>query len=148
MDNPVITYVIHIGTTREKLWDALTSSEALKENWGLVQSDWKVGSEITQVSISGELYWKGKVLRSEPPHLLSFTFEVTDFPVTEATFNLEPPADGEVPGHPIVRLTLTHAGFESENELFTDCTRGWSEILSSFKTYMETGRPLKFNWKY
>jgi uncharacterized protein YndB with AHSA1/START domain len=150
MDNPKITYTIHIAATPEKLWEALTSLKALKKNWGKIESQWTVGSQVTEVDGFGKLLWKGEVLRSEPPRLLSFTFDVigSGEPPTEVTFELGPPASEVAPNAPVVRLTVTQAGFEENSKLFDDCARAWTEILSSVKTYLETGRPLQFVWKH
>ena len=71
MGNPYITYVIHTVTTPEKLWEALTSPEALKKNWRKIESQRTVGSQVTEVSECRKLLWKGEVLYSEPPRLLS-----------------------------------------------------------------------------
>jgi uncharacterized protein YndB with AHSA1/START domain len=150
MDNPKITYVIHIAATSEKLWEALTSPEALKENWGKIESPWTVGSRVTEVSDSGKLLWEGKVLHSEPARLLSFTFDVigSGEPPTEVRFELSPPASEVALNESIVRLTVTQSGFEANSKLFTGCARAWPEIMSSVKTYLETGRPLRFVWKH
>ncbi len=72
MDNPDITYAIYIAATPEKLWKALTSPEALMKTWGRIESEWTVGSRVSEVSDSGKLLWGGEVLHSEPPRLLSF----------------------------------------------------------------------------
>jgi uncharacterized protein YndB with AHSA1/START domain len=116
MDNPYITYVIHIATTPEKLWEALTSPEALMKNWGKIESQWRVASRVTEVSDSGKLLWEGEVLHSEPPRLLSFTFDVAGSgePPTEVRFELSPPASEVAPNESIVRLTVTQAGFEEQ----------------------------------
>jgi len=106
MDNPDITYAIYIAATPEKLWKALTSPEALKKNWGRIESPWTVGSTVTP-------------------------------PVTEVA-----------PNAPVVRLTLTQTGFQENSTLRSGCSRAWPEILSSVKTYLETGRPLPFVWKH
>ena len=150
MEKPGITYVIHIATTPEKLWEALTSPEALRKNWGRIGSQWTVGSRVTEVSDSGKLLWEGKVLHSEPPRLLSYTFDVTASgePPTELRFELSPPASEVAPNESIVRLTVTQRGFEPDSKLFTGCARAWPEIMSSVKTYLETGRPLRFVWKH
>ncbi|MGH9454415.1 MAG: SRPBCC domain-containing protein [Terriglobia bacterium] len=150
MENTKITYVIHIATTPEKLWDALTSPEALKKNWGKIESPWTVGSKVTEVGQSGRLLWEGEVVHSEPPRLVSFTFDVTGSgePPTEVTFELSPPASEVAPNTPVVRLTVTQVGFEENSKIFPGCVRAWPEILSSVKTYLETGRPLGFVCKH
>jgi uncharacterized protein YndB with AHSA1/START domain len=150
MTEAKITYVIHIAATAEKVWQALTSSMALKDNWGSIQSEWTKGSQVTEVDDSGKVLWKGEVLRSEPPRLLSYTMDVVgiDEPPTEVTYELGPPVSNVAPGSPVVRLTLTQDGFAEQSELRPGCARAWAEILSSIKTYVETGRPLGFAWKH
>jgi uncharacterized protein YndB with AHSA1/START domain len=150
MENPNITYVIHISTTPDKLWEALTSPKALKENWGNIESQWRVGSPVTEVSDAGKVQWKGEVMQSEPPRLLSFTFDVigSDEPPTEVKFELGPPASKVAPNESIVRLTVTQTGFPQNSKVFAGCARAWPEILSSVKTYLEVGRPLRFVWKH
>jgi len=147
---PDLTYAIHIATTPDQLWQALTSPAALKANWGKIESEWTVGSAVAEVDDSGEALWKGEVLRSEPPHFLSYTFEGigSGEPPTEVRFEISPPASPVAPNESIVRLTLTQTGFEENSKSFDGCVRAWPEILSSFKTYLETGRPLRFAWKH
>jgi uncharacterized protein YndB with AHSA1/START domain len=70
-----IVYVVYVATTMEKLWEALTSSEVLRKNWGRIESEWAKGSQIREIDDSGDILWRGDILRSEPPQLLSYTFE-------------------------------------------------------------------------
>jgi len=145
-----LTYVIHIATTSEKLWEALTSPEVLKRNWGKIESQWAKGSRVTEVDDSGKVLWKGEVCRSEPPRLLSYTMDVTGIgePPTEVTFELSPPVSPIAQGAQVVQLRLTQAGFEEHSKLMPGCARAWPEILSSIKTDLEAGRPLGFDWKH
>jgi uncharacterized protein YndB with AHSA1/START domain len=150
MANQNLIYVIHIATTLDKLWEALTSPEVLKNNWGNIESQWTKGSRVTEVDDSGHVLWEGDVRRSEPPRLLSYTFDVTgsDEPPTEVTFQLGPPVSPIAQGAQVVQLRVTQIGFEKNSKLITGCARAWPEILSSLKTYLETGRPLGFAWKH
>ena len=145
-----ITYVIHIGATPEQLWQTLTDPEALKANWGRIQSEWTIGSQVTEVDGAGKTLWSGEVLRSDPPRLLSYTFDVigSQEPPTTVTFELTSPATEVAANAPVVMLTLTQTGFPQNSEVFSGCNRAWPEILSSVKTYVETGRPLRFLWKH
>jgi hypothetical protein len=113
-----INYVIYIATTPENLWDALTNPEALKTNWGIIQSQWTVGSPVTEVSEAGRVLWEGEV-----------RFELS----ARESF---------------VGLTVTQLGFQPNSKLFQACARAWPEIMSSFKTYIETGHSLRFGWKH
>lgn len=143
-------YVIHIATTPEKLWQALTTSDALEKNWGRIASHRTIGSEVTEVDDHGELLWKGQVLNSDPPRLVSFTFDVigSGEPPTAVTFEIDAPASPVTPNEQIVRLTVTQTGFQENSKIFPGCIRAWPEIFSSIKTYLETGRPLRFAWKH
>jgi uncharacterized protein YndB with AHSA1/START domain len=150
MDNPRITYVVHIAATPEELWVALTSPDALMKNWGRIESKWSVGSKVSEIDGSGKVLWEGEVVRREPPRLLSFTFDVVGSgePPTEVTFELSAPASKVAPNALVVRLTVTQMGFHENSKVFTECARAWPEILSSVKTYLETGRPLGFVWNH
>lgn len=148
MNSPCISYVIYIAATPEDLWEALTSPRALEANWGKISSAWTLGSEVTEVSKSGQVLWKGKVLRSDALRLLSYTFDVTDSgeAASEVIFTINAPESRVAAGAAVVRLTLTHSGFGDNSRLFSSCARAWPEILSSIKSYLETGSPLPFVW--
>jgi uncharacterized protein YndB with AHSA1/START domain len=148
MSSPEITYIIHIATTPEKLWEALTSLEGLEKNWGRIESKWTVGSKVTEADDAGNVLWSGTVLRSERPRILSFTFGVGEgIEPTDVTFELTEPASPVAPGSPVVRLVITHSGF-GDSKMRASCARAWTEIMSSVKSYVETGRPLGFAWKH
>ena len=105
---------------------------------------------MTEVDDSGKVLWKGEVRRSEPPRVLAYSFDVTgsgESP-TEVTFELGPPVSPIPSGAEVVQLRLTQTGFEANSKLAAGCARAWPEILSSIKTYIETGRPLGFAWKH
>ena len=78
-EKPKFVYVTLIKTTPEKLWTALTSPEFTRQYWmgTSIESDWKVGSHMVYRR-NGEANVDGTVLKSEPPHLLSYTFRHLD----------------------------------------------------------------------
>ena len=57
MDNPRITYVVHIAATPEELWVALTSPDALMKNWGRIESKWSVGSKVSEIDGARKVIW-------------------------------------------------------------------------------------------
>ena len=144
------SYVIHIATTPEKLWAALTDEEALKECWGTIHSKWSPGARVEEVSSAGTVLWEGQVQRSEPPRRLSFTFGVpgTDEKPTDVSFEIEAPVSKVAPRRSIVRLKVVQSGFGENSKLRNECARAWTEILSSFKSYVETGGALPFDWRH
>lgn len=144
MDKPQFVYVVYIATTPEKLWEALTSGEFTQKYWGerRIQSDWNVRSPVKHIKDDGSSDWEGEVLQCDPPRLLSYTFhapEKKEEQPSRVVFELEPSGS-------TVKLTLTHN--ELDEKSFMIISRGWSAILSSLKSLLETGNPLIFAaWK-
>jgi len=142
MSKPEFVYVTYIETTPDKLWQALTSSEFTKRYWWntSVVSDWKVGSAFSLV-MDGTTTDVGEVLEFDPPRLLSYTFHHVlseaarrERP-TKVAFKLEPHGK-------LVKLTLTHEGFEPGSVILDGISKGWPAILSSLKTMLESGTAL------
>lgn len=146
MDKPKFVYVSYIATTPEKLWRALTSGEFTRQYWGgrRIESDWQVGSAVKHFREDGGVDWEGRVLASEPPRLLSYTFhmQISDAHCAErpsrVTFELEPLGS-------MVKLVLTHDDFEDARATSETTRHGWPAILSSLKSLLETGNPLPFS---
>src|SRR5581483_4751764 len=65
-------YVTYIRTTPEKLWQALTTPEFIRQFWfGMTaESDFKPGSPWKLVYPDGRLADVGKIVESEPPRRL------------------------------------------------------------------------------
>jgi uncharacterized protein YndB with AHSA1/START domain len=143
MSKPEFVYVTYIATTPERLWEALTRGEITKKYWygRRLESTWAVGSPVeffdrdTQVRTDS-----GVVLEYDPPRRLSYSFlfeldeEAKEMAHSRVTFTLEP-QEG------MVKLTLVHDELPSE-EVAQGFREGWSPILSSLKTLLETGKPL------
>jgi uncharacterized protein YndB with AHSA1/START domain len=147
MSNPSFIYVTYIATTPEKLWEALTSGEFTQKYFfgRKVQSDWTDGSKVTYLRERDELDVYGKVLKSEPHKLLSFTwYHADEEPVREepsiVTFELQP-LDRTV------KLTLKHENLAvgdlfDHHDTFEGLNNGWPAILSNLKSLLETGNTL------
>jgi uncharacterized protein YndB with AHSA1/START domain len=135
-------YITYIGTTPEKLWEALTSSEFTRRYWfnTEVRSDWKVGSAIALV-MDGKTTDVGEILEADRPRRLSYTFkhvsdeELKQEPASKVVFALEP--HGKV-----VKLTLTHEGFVEGGKMLDGISKGWPAILASLKSLLESGTAL------
>jgi uncharacterized protein YndB with AHSA1/START domain len=142
MSKPEFVYVTYIETTPEKLWHALTDPDFTARYWFGVrlESDWKVGSRFAMV-MNGTTSDAGEVLEYDPPRLLSYTFvnlseKYRNERPARATFVLE--AHGG-----LVKLTLTHEGFDEGSKMLPAISKGWPAILSGLKSLLETGRPLE-----
>ncbi|MDR4925106.1 SRPBCC family protein [Peribacillus simplex] len=148
MKKPSFVHVIYIATTPEKLWEALTSGEVTKMyHFGCqVQSDWQEGSSVKYLLEDGRITDHGKVLKCEPLHLLSFTWNMAGDETpreqpTCVTFILQPMDDSTV------KLTLRHeelleTDFVYDDNTFEGLNNGWPAILSNLKSLLETGRTL------
>ena len=144
MSRPEFVYVSYIATTPERLWEALTRGEFTKKYWydRRIESDWQVGSPVRFYDgDSDTLTDDGVVLASDPPRRLSYTFRyVGDTSsgnlegYSRVTFTLEP-------FDAVVKLTLVHDELASE-EVAEGFREGWAPILSSLKTFLESGQPL------
>ena len=143
-------YVTFISTTPEKLWEALTNPDFIARYWfgRRNESTWQVGAPIESRSPEGELEWRGQILESEPPRLLSYTFESVSNhePPSRVIFAIEQLGTGTSPQGSGVRLTVSHDLFEPESEVLEGVSRGWPGILSSLKSLLETGQALELSW--
>lgn len=133
MDKPTFVYVTYIATTLEKLWEALTSEAFTQQYWedGQLQSDWQVGSSVQHVKPDGESDWQGEVLQSEPPHLLSYTFQTLDSTIpypSRVRFELEQYGA-------TVKLTLIHDRLDAQSCM--NLSRRWTASLSYLKQLLE-----------
>lgn len=147
MTETTFVYATYIATTPEKLWEALTSGEFTKKYWfgNEVQSDWKVGSNVSYLNNNGKVVDQGKVLKSEPYRLLSYTFNwLADKTIREhepvVTFKL-------LEMGTTVKLTIKQekilpTDLRDENEGFHGYNNGWPAILSNLKSLLETGQTL------
>jgi len=157
MNKPEFVYVSYIATTQEKLWEALTSSEFTSQYWNgrTIHSDWKVGSPVKLLKADGALDWIGEILQSNPPHLLSYTFDPQSFlrsagisePSSRVTFEISGLGSEKSSKRDVVRLQVTHDNFEPGSKVVGAVAQGWPSILSSLKSLLESGRSLEFVWQ-
>jgi uncharacterized protein YndB with AHSA1/START domain len=146
MSKPIFVYVTYIASTPEKVFDALTSKEATGKYWfgNAATSDWKVGSPI-QFHRDGMLVLQGRILENDPPSRLSYTFQAMHEPYngkeppSRVVFELEQQKDQ-------VKLVVTHDDFPEGTQIFSAISNGWPLVLSSLKSYVETGRVLRAPW--
>lgn len=144
-DKPKFVYVIYIASTPEKVFAALTDAKMTERYWfgNAAISDWTVGSSFT-LKRGGTLLCDGVVLENDPPRRLSYTFtSVKDGVAPEkpsrVVLELEQQKDQ-------VKLTVTHDDFEPGSKVFEGISEGWPLVVSSLKSYLESGRVLRALW--
>ena len=135
-------YVSYIRTTPERLWAALVEPEHTALYWGCRQeSEWRAGAPWKMFLSDGRLADAGRVVEIDPPRRLvlewqnEFRPELHDEGVSRCTIEIE--AMGET-----VRLGVMHEIDRTPSKFIEAVSGGWPMILSSLKTYLETGLPL------
>ena len=128
-----------IRTTPEELWQALTESDFTTRYYfgASVESDWQPGSPYT-MSQGDTVMITGEVIEFDPPRRLVTTFNaqwdeaVAAREPSRVTYEIEPMGE-------VCKLTLLHENLDRGAAGIID---GWTIILSSLKTLLETGEPL------
>ena len=142
MSNERFVYVIYIASTPQKVWDAVVRGDLTRQYWGHENvSDWKRGSKWQHVTADDArtVRTEGEVLESVPPKRLVLTWgdpeEAADRRKhSRMTLTVEPVKD-------MVRLTVVHE--ELGSKMLEKISQGWPRVLSSLKSFLETGRPLE-----
>lgn len=139
MSTEKFVYVTYIATTPERVWRALLDGELTRQYLGHENvSDWKPGSDWQLVADDGKRTVRhvGKVLESVPNKRLVLTWgDVADDAAKPSRVAIDIETVGET-----VRLTVTHDDLTAD--MRRKITNGWPRVLSSLKSFLETGRPL------
>jgi uncharacterized protein YndB with AHSA1/START domain len=141
MSNSEFVYTIYIAATAERVWSALVKGDLTRQYWAHENiSDWKKGSKWKHVAVDDARTVRliGEVIEVNAPRRLVLTWiEPKDTEDkskhTRVTFDIEPVAD-------MVRLTVTHG--ELNPDMRRKIANGWPRVLSSMKSFLETGKPL------
>ena len=137
-------YVTYIRTTPEKLWEALTTPEFIREYWfgTTVESAWTPGSPWSLKFADGTLADSGEILEAVPGQRLVIKWRNEWKPEFNAegfatcTMEIEPVADVQVPA---VKLSITHSIDRADSGFIGAVSGGWPRILSNLKSLLETG---------
>jgi uncharacterized protein YndB with AHSA1/START domain len=142
-NNEKFVYVTYIASTPANVWRALLEGELTRQYWKHTnESDWKPGSRGKHVADDGKGTVKlvGQVIEVIPNKRLVFTWgEVGD--AADTSKHSRVAIDIERVGE-MVRLTVTHDELGGDSEAAKRIANGWPRVLSSLKSFLETGRPL------
>jgi uncharacterized protein YndB with AHSA1/START domain len=138
MSKPQFVYVTYIRATPERIWDAVAKPEFTRQCWGahVNVSDWKPGSgwEHIAENDNNEVRVVGKVVECTPPKRLVLTWAdpANKADDSRVTIEIEPMKD-------LTRLSVVHGDFKPGTLLDAKISIGWPLVLSSIKSFLETG---------
>ncbi|MEJ8573959.1 SRPBCC family protein [Microbaculum marinum] len=136
-------YVTYIRSTPEKVYEAITRPEIARRYWGHENvSDWRQGSKWQHVRANDQrtVELVGEVVEVSPPDRLVITWanasQAEDRDAySRVTFEVVEYED-------MVRLTVTHDELEAGSGMANGISKGWPAVLSSLKSFLETGDAL------
>ncbi|RWP20134.1 MAG: polyketide cyclase [Mesorhizobium sp.] len=137
------TYTTYIVSTPGKVFEAITKPDLARRYWGHENvSDWKPGSSWQHIRANDErtVELVGKVVEVSPPTRLVITWanasQASDpASYSRVTFELE---EYEA----MVRLTVSHDDLEAGSGMANGIKKGWPIVLSSLKSFLETGQAI------
>lgn len=147
-----LSYTFYIHAKPEEVWQALVSPAGTKAAYfgTVINSTFEVGSDYAYVGPGTDgdetIHVYGKILKFEPHQVLSYT----EHPgpsynpkhaelETRMTYTLEPVGS-------TTKLTLVNDQWTDGHPSFQSAAGSWPMILSSIKTFAETGKSLDFGW--
>lgn len=146
MSKPKFVYVTYIAAPPEKVWQALTKADISEQYWFgyRVQADGKAGDRMTAFNPAGVKAHDDPIIESDPPRRLVYGWkplykDLPDERPSRVTFELEPFKDQ-------TRLTIVHDEFDDDSTMFRMISKGWPAVLSSLKSFLETGKGLQPSW--
>ena len=141
---PAIVYAIYLGSTPEKIWQALTTAEFSRQYFSgfAIEAELRSGGAFVARAPDGSIHISGEVIECDPPRKLTVTWNV-NWPAlveklgpTLVSYQIEPAGEA-------VKLTLTQSHDRPiEDDILSGGRDGWPAILSSLKSLLETGQPL------
>ena len=142
MEKPKLVYTTYIRTTPKKVWAAITKPEFTRQYWaGLANvSDWKEGSPWQHVTKGDkpEVWITGKVVgvhSAQTPRVeLGRSGRISR--TNHASLLRSKPIED------LVCLTVTHDKFKTGSTMAGKVSGGWPRVLSSMKSFLETGKGL------
>lgn len=140
MDKTELHYVTYIRSSIDKVWAAITNPEFTHQYWGGHDniSKWAKGAKWQHVDKATQtVRVVGEVTEYSPNTRLAVTWaEPSDLSdCSKVTFELETIED-------MVCLKVTHSELLTGSEMASKVSGGWPRVLSSLKSFLETGKAL------
>jgi len=146
MCKPKFVYVTYIAAPPERVWEALTQPDLSEKYWFgyRVKADGKAGERMTAIDPAGKKAHDDPILESDPPRRLVYEWQplykdMQGERPSRVTFEFE-----SLKGQ--TRLTVVHDEFDEGSKIFDMISKGWPAVLSSLKSFLETGKGLEPSW--
>jgi uncharacterized protein YndB with AHSA1/START domain len=135
-------YVTYIRTTPEKIWEALTREEFTRQFWfGMHhECEWQKGAPWKMVFADGRVADAGEVLEIDPPRRMALKWHNEFLPDVKADGDTRCTIEIEQQGE-LAKLTIHHEA-DWPHKLISKVGEGWPKVLSSLKSWIETGEAL------
>ncbi|WP_108459719.1 SRPBCC family protein [Devosia naphthalenivorans] len=141
-------YVTYILASPEKVFEAITRPEIARRYWGHENvSDWNPGSKWEHVRANDQrtVELVGEVVEVVPPTRLVITWANASQAIDPASYSR---VTFEIEEYEAtVKLTVTHDELEAGSNMAKGVGKGWPIVLSSLKSFLETGRPIDVSSK-
>ena len=142
-DTTSFIYVTYIRATPERVFEAITRPEVARRYWGHENvSDWTPGSTVgaraRQRRAHRRTRGRGGRAHAAPasrPHLGQRLAGRRPAKCSRVSFDIVP-FDG------MVQLTVTHDELEPGSGMAAGISKGWPRVLSSLKSFLETGQAI------
>ncbi|MDP4623571.1 MAG: SRPBCC domain-containing protein [Akkermansiaceae bacterium] len=135
---PEFHYTIFIAKPATEVWSAVTEKKVIDQYYmaPVHTLELKKGGKISYGGDTEVI--TGTITKLEAPKTLvhTFKFSGSEDLETSVTYKIEPIGDA------MCSLTISHTGFQAEDQSFANITGGWPVIASSLKTLLETGKVL------
>jgi len=130
-----IKHLLHISAAKEKVYNALTTTEGLANWWTVQTSGESRPSGILEFRFGEMGYNKMKVTELKPNELVRW--ECIDGPQdwigTTISFQLDE-------NDKKTRVRFEHAGWKEANDFFGACSFSWGRYLESLRQLCQTGK--------
>ena len=147
-----LTYTVYIGAKPEEVWHALVSPEGTRAIFFgcVLESTFETDAPYKYVGPGDDgdetVHVYGKVLAFEPHRRMSFTEHPGPaYNAKHAELETRITMTFETVGN-CTKVTLVNDLWPAGHPSYERTKDSWPIILSSLKTYVETGKTLDFSW--
>jgi len=147
-----LKYVIYVDAAPEKVWGTLTSPEGTKAVFfgSELKSTFEIGAHYEYVGPGADgdntVHVYGTVLAFEPHRLMSYTEHAgPSYRENHAELETRVTLTLDQVGSS-TKLTLVNDQWPDNHPSYESTKESWPMILSSIKTYTETGKTMDFGW--